>query len=182
MTKPARKVRWRGVGEYRDEAEPHLEAAGDVAGVIRGRPRSLLMRCPDGCGETVVINLDPRAGKAWRVDIRNGTLSLYPSVWRNDGCKSHFIIWRDHIIWCGIFERDNEEPVFDEALIAIVQAELRPDAYREPHEIADHIGEIWWDVSRALRHLVRQGIAEEGKGFDRHRFRLASRPQILRRN
>lgn len=172
MTDPARKIRWRGVGEYRDQAEALLEMAGDVAGVVRGRPRSLLIHCPDGCGETLVINLDARAGKAWRIDTRNDALSLYPSVWRDDGCKSHFILWRNHIIWCGRYQDYNDEPPLNPALLEAVHAELLADEYQDADSIAELLDEIWWDVSRALRLLVRKGQAEEGKGRERQRFRL----------
>ena len=59
MTGIARKVRWRGIGTYRDEAEPMLEHAGDVAGVVRGRPRSVVIACPDGCDRFTQDNKEP---------------------------------------------------------------------------------------------------------------------------
>ncbi len=172
MTGPARKIRWRGIGEYRDEAEPLLEQPGDVAGVVRGRPRSLLFACPDGCGDTLVINLDPRAGKAWWLDMRRNQVSLYPSVWREDGCRSHFILWRDHLIWCGRFEEDNEEPDYDAALEHSVLAALDTIEWRYGDDIAHSLDEIGWDVLRALRNIVRSKRAEEGRGLHRGKFRL----------
>jgi hypothetical protein len=172
MSGPARRLRWRGIGEYRDQAEPLLEAAGDVAGIVRGRPRSLIMKCPDGCGDTLVINLDPRAGKAWFVDVRGERLSLYPSVWREDGCQSHFILWRDHILWCGRYEDDNVEPVYDPDLEAAVIRLLSVSRYRSSLEIASELGEIPWEVSRVLRRFARDGRAEEGEATLKDRFRL----------
>ncbi|WP_271566358.1 hypothetical protein [Bradyrhizobium sp. CCBAU 11386] len=50
-----------GFAEYRDEGEKMLAAPGDVVVIQRGALRSL-MRCPDGCGETLVVNLDPFVG------------------------------------------------------------------------------------------------------------------------
>lgn len=95
------RVRHRGTTEYRDEAKALLEKPGDVVLVERGVPRSFVMRCPDGCGETLAINLDRRAGKAWRLQAeQNSTVSLYPSVWKADGCRSHFIVRKSRIIWC----------------------------------------------------------------------------------
>lgn len=170
MIKIARRMRWRGVGQYRDEAELLLDQPGDVAGVVRGRPRSVVIACPDGCGDTLVINLDPRAGKAWRLDMRGG-VTLYPSVWREDGCRSHFIVWRDHVLWCGRFEEDNEEPRYDEGLKELVLTVLTRDRYRSADEIACAIGEISWDVQRVLRRATREGRVEEGRGKDRDRFR-----------
>lgn len=171
MTSPARKVRWRGIGEYRDEAETLLERQGDVAGVMRGRPRSLLIACPDGCGDTLVINLDPRAGKAWQLDQRRGAISLYPSVWREDGCRSHFILWRDHLLWAGQFEDENVEPVHDATLEPRAYAALHVELFREGTEIAFELDEISWDVIRALRRLVSAGCAIEGTGNQRGRYR-----------
>jgi hypothetical protein len=63
MSPPARKVRMvRMVGdaEYRDQAEATLSQPGDASLVLRGRPRAIVMACPDGCGETLVVNLDGR--------------------------------------------------------------------------------------------------------------------------
>ena len=172
MKAPARRTRWRGFGEYRDVAEALLESAGDVAAVVRGRPRSLVMKCPDGCGDTLVVNLDPRAGKAWSIDVRKETLSLYPSVWREDGCESHFIVWRDHIVWCGRYEEDNEEPFYDPALEAAVLNALSSSQDRTAFEIAFELDEIPWEVSRVLRRLERAGQVNEGKGARKGHFRL----------
>ena len=73
MTEPARMVRLVGDAEYRDQAEATLKAPGDASMVFRARPRSIVMACPDGCGETLVINLDSRADKAWRFDITHAS-------------------------------------------------------------------------------------------------------------
>ncbi len=88
------------------------------------------MACPDGCGDTLVINLDDRAGKAWLLDERRGKLSLYPSVWREDGCRSHFILWSDYLIWIGRFEARNDEPAYDAALEQRALALLSANASR----------------------------------------------------
>ena len=97
----ATRIRQRGTTEHRDEANRLLDEPGDTVLVERGVPRSLVMRCPDGCGETLTINLDRRAGKAWRLRAeKNATWSLYPSVWKVDGCRSHFIVRQSRIIWC----------------------------------------------------------------------------------
>ncbi len=175
MTGPARKVRWRGAGEYRDQAEPLLEQAGDAASIIRGRMRALLIKCPDGCGETLVINLDGRAGKAWAIDLRHESVTLYPSVWRENGCRSHFILWRDIIVWCDRFEAGNVEPDYDAGLEALALDALTALRFRTGLEIAIQLEEIPWDVLRALRRLARAGLVEEGSGNLRGQFRRADR-------
>lgn len=170
MQLPARRVRFRGQGEYRDEAERLLEAAGDTAEVFRGRLRSLLLKCPDGCGLTIVVNLDPRADKAWRIDTRKNECTLYPSVWLNDGCKSHFVVWRDHIVWCERFATGNSEPEYDSALEDRVLDVLVAQTYRTSLEIALELDELVWDIARVLRRLVARGSVKEGRGPLRDHF------------
>ena|SRR2546429_4435644 len=57
------------------------------------RPKSIKLLCPCGCREIISINLMPQAGQAWRVEYEpTRGLSLWPSVWLDAGCKSHFIL------------------------------------------------------------------------------------------
>src|SRR3954470_19533554 len=104
MNTLAREIRLCAEVEHRYDGDPLLRQPGDAVLVHRGRPRSLLIACPDGCGETLSINLDPRGGKAWRLYRKGSAISLSPSVWRDGGCESHFIVWRSRIIWCGPYE------------------------------------------------------------------------------
>lgn len=171
MRQPVRAVMMRGEVEYRDEADSLLKEPGDAVLVKRGQPRALVMRCPDGCGETLAVNLDPRAGKAWRLDTRRGGATLYPSVWREGGCGSHFIVWRGRILWCDRFERDNVEPPYDPALEEIVYHLLDASRLRSAEELADELDELPWEVSRAGRRLVQRGYAEAGLGRLRDHFR-----------
>jgi hypothetical protein len=164
MTHPARIVRMTGEAAYRDEAEASLGAPGDASLVFRARPRSIVMACPDGCGETLVINLDSRADKAWRFDMRGGGLTLYPSVWRDGGCESHFIVWRGHILWCDRFEEGNEEPPYDAAIEPIILAAMDTVEPRSAVEMADAVDELVYDVNRAANRLVNLGLARSKKG------------------
>lgn len=159
MKRPARKIRVVGQADYRAEAESLLRSKGDVAMVIRGRPRTLLIACPDGCGETLSINLDRRMGKAWQVDTRNQEMTLYPSVWRDGGCGSHFIVWRDLIVWCGRYLTENVEPPEDVTLRQRVRQSLDTRRAKTAFEIAHEIDELVWDVERASRTLVATGRA-----------------------
>lgn len=163
MTEPARMVRLVGAAEYRDQAEAILSAPGDASMVFRTRPRSIVMACPDGCGETLVINLDSRVDKAWRFDMRGEGITLFPSVWREGGCESHFIIWRGHILWCDRFERENREPPYKfeiEAAVLNAMDEVQP---RNAVELADAIDELVWDVTRVANRLVGSGLARSWK-------------------
>lgn len=159
MTIPARKLELIAQAEYRDEAEPLLTDLGQSVMISRGRPRSLVMRCPDGCGETLVVNLDDRAGKAWQLDMRGEGPTLFPSVWRDGGCDSHFIVWRGRIMWCDRFSIGNVEPAYDALIEPKILSVLRADELRSAVEIAGSIEELVWDVDRAARILARNGKA-----------------------
>jgi len=174
MQVPARKIRFRGTVENRHEANELLEQPGDSVTVVRGRPRSFVMACPDGCGSVLTVNLDPRAGKAWRF-YEKDRRSLFPSVWRDSGCGAHFVLWKDRILWCDgedDYEPPKYEPIHQEAVIAVLS-----DIPKSANEIADELDEIPWEVDRALKHLVRAGQAES-LGKDPARFRRATTVEI----
>lgn len=58
------------------------------------------MLCPCGCGEVIELNLLPKARPCWTVQEHpNGLVSLRPSVWRRQGCRSHFYLRRGQIEW-----------------------------------------------------------------------------------
>jgi hypothetical protein len=180
MTAPARRIRLCAEVEHRHDADAFLKTAGDAVLVQRGRPRSLVIACPDGCGEVLAVNLDPRSGKAWRIYRKGNAVSLSPSVWRDGGCESHFIVWRGHIIWCNRFEYDNEQPVYDGALETEVLETLSTVQFRSPQDIAEQLNEIPWDVMGAARNLVTRGLAEYGSGAQRQSIRrkAAQTPQL----
>ena len=86
-----RPVRFHGVVSSRGDAAGYLKVPGDAALVERGRPRLLLLACPCGCGEQLPVNLDGRAGPAWRYYKNERTgLTLYPSVWREKRLPQSF--------------------------------------------------------------------------------------------
>jgi uncharacterized protein DUF6527 len=145
-----------------------LAEPGDASFVVRGVVRSLVLRCPCGCGENYIINLDKRAGPAWRAYRRKGVLSLYPSYWRDGGCGSHFIINRSEIHWCA---RDEEwSPEFDPPLAKKVLEAIPADSAITAREIAELLDEIPWDVHGACEKLVREGILERTGDWNDTRY------------
>ncbi len=162
----AGRVRFQGTVSTRSEASGHLKLPGDAVLITRGRPRWLLLSCPCGCGEEFPINLDPRTGPAWRLykHLRTG-LSLFPSVWRESGCRSHYIIWRDKIYLFGRYEEDfeNAEQPDETGSLTDAVRERLPEKTLVPFaEIADALNAVPWDVLMVCRRLVRMGIAREG--------------------
>ena len=150
------------------EAIPKLHAPGDYVIVARGVPRSIVMACPDGCGEILPINLDRRVGKAWRTYESGQELTVYPSVWRDTGCRAHFIIWRNKILWAD--GSGYVEPVLDQSFLSSVLSRLSTESFMSFETIAEDINLIPWEVLWACNTLVRQGRAFEGKqGFFRRK-------------
>lgn len=59
------------------------------------------LRCPCGCGQRLEMMLLSEVKSRWDVFIdRRGHVSLHPSVWLREGCKSHFWVRSGKIIWC----------------------------------------------------------------------------------
>lgn len=166
MNKRANHLVLKAQVEQRREANALLALPGDAAIVHRGVLRSLVMACPDGCGELLTINLDARAGKAWRAYGANDGLSLFPSVWRETGCKSHFIVWRSKIYWCDW--GDELETPQDDIVHRVSDALSRQLVHYV--NIADQLSLVPWAVLSACGQLVRKGIAHEGSGKLRGHF------------
>jgi hypothetical protein len=169
MSKRETTLRFKGVVEQRREANQFLDSAGTAVLVQRGVLRSLVISCPDGCGEQLTINLDGRAGPAWRFYRKGDDISLFPSVWRETGCKSHFILWRSRIYWCD-YNDELETPMED--VVAQVRAKLTPDLTSYV-SIADGLGLVPWAVLSACHRLCRQGIAVRGTGKQQGQFRVS---------
>lgn len=61
----------------------------------------VIFNCPCGCGRIVELNLNLNSSPCWRIQWHlSGKVSLSPSVWRKNGCHSHFILKKNDIIWC----------------------------------------------------------------------------------
>jgi len=59
----------------------------------------LCFRCPCGCNEVISLNLLKQANPRWRFIIRWRRITIYPSIWRKIGCKSHFHIRKGKVDW-----------------------------------------------------------------------------------
>ena len=171
----ARKLRLLGSVTNRSEASIFLKAPGDAVLVERGRPRLLMLACPCGCGEEFPVNLNSRAGPAWELyrDPDN-QLTVFPSVVREGGCNSHYIIWRDKIYLFGGDYEDYGDCIQADEIAPLVDAvrERLPTRGRLTSfaDLAKALGAIPWDVLAACRRLVRSGFAREGTGKKRGQF------------
>jgi hypothetical protein len=61
----------------------------------------VVMECPCGCGDTVALNVLPDDSPRWSLRDEPEGPTLIPSVWRTTGCRSHYILRRGRVLWCG---------------------------------------------------------------------------------
>jgi len=162
----------------RAEASAHLRQPGDAVIVDRQGPRWLIMSCPCGCGAELSVNLDARAGPAWRLYESPKGRSVYPSVWRDTDCKSHFIVWRDKILMLGAdYESWNDESEWNDDDLLNRVSETLSHHEQSAEQISEQIpGSVPWDVLRCCRKLCRSGTAIEGTGEAIGRFQRRLRP------
>lgn len=153
-------------------AAVQLHDSGDCVVVERGGVRrQLVLQCPDGCGEVLSINLDPRSGPAWRLYDRRGHWSLFPSIDKSSGCLSHFILWRGRVLWCDGRGDGAEPAIFPDLGDRVIEV-LRGRAAVGFVEIAERLDEVPWDVLGVCRHLVRVGLLAEEPGEPRGIFSI----------
>lgn len=130
----------------------------------------MMMRCPCGCGDNLILNLDRRAGPAWRMYSRKGGLTLYPSYWRDSKCGSHFIIWGDRVVWCDwrdyspFWERPSE---IEGRVLGVLSKE-----FVSYESLSEQLDETPWDVLQACRALVRKKQAIAHTDWRTGEFRL----------
>ena len=120
------------------------------------------------------VNLDRRAGPAWRLYESPKGTSVYPSIWRDTDCESHFIIWRDDIFMLGARYGgswiDDVEESEDDLLRRVL--EVLSDREQSAEEISDQLPDSEpWDVLHCCQRLCRLGRAIEGHQQARGRFR-----------
>jgi hypothetical protein len=169
MKKGATRVVMKGEVTHRHLADEVLKAPGEAVLVRRGVLRSMVMACPDGCGEILSVNLDGRAGKAWRYYDRGGDVSLFPSVWRDTGCKSHFILWHSRIYWCD-FGDELDVPMAEVVIQVRDALGVHLEAYTS---IAERLDLVPWAVLAACGKLRREAAAIEGRDKLRGHFKRA---------
>jgi hypothetical protein len=168
------QLRITGIHSSRSDVGSSLRHPGDAALVKRGEPRLLVVRCPCGCGEEYAINLDRRAGQAWRLFESSKGFTLFPSVWRDVGCLSHYIIWNSVVYILGVDDEDADDPftnqtasVTEDALLTAVST----TEFEEFSALADRVQQTPWDVLIVCRRLVRRGHLVEASGRKRGFFK-----------
>ncbi len=85
-----------------DDDVPDEPAAGVLHLIADGSGNHWLavMRCPCGCGATIQLPMSPPARPCWHLRGNMQAPSLWPSVRRKTGCRSHFVVRGGAILWC----------------------------------------------------------------------------------
>lgn len=64
-------------------------------------PWLAILQCPCGCGEDIHLSLLKNDSPHWGLSVgKRKAASLKPSVWRTEGCRSHFILKDGLVRWC----------------------------------------------------------------------------------
>jgi hypothetical protein len=92
-------------GRYavRVEADPPESPTPGVLHLARDGQGSYwlaVLRCPCGCGEAIELPMSQGSRPCWHFRGTAQEPSLWPSVRRSRGCRSHFILSRGRIRWC----------------------------------------------------------------------------------
>ena len=72
-----------------------------IAVIYQGKPLWVLFQCPCGCSTVISLSLQNIHKPHWTVSKSTaGRPTLYPSVWQNKGCCSHFWIKDGRVYLC----------------------------------------------------------------------------------
>lgn len=105
------KIAWLRLAEWWAGPRKLIEVQGDLPPdqlpsrdlvLLRegGEAWSIMMRCPCGCGQPVELPLIREASPRWELHVdKKGLPTLVPSVWRREGCRTHYFVRRGKIVW-----------------------------------------------------------------------------------
>lgn len=62
-------------------------------------PDALVLKCPCGCGNSIHLNLLKDTRPCWSFSIKEGKITISPSVRARGGCRSHFLIRDGKVVW-----------------------------------------------------------------------------------
>jgi len=174
MSNKARRIKIVGTISSRSEIPFLLKQSGDLLIIKRGVVRSVVILCPCGCKEEITVNLDKRTTAAWNMYQKGNKLTLFPSVWRDSGCRSHFIIWNDKIFWCdyeSLIDNDSKGTDLEIKILNLLSNFKVLDYV----VIAGKLNEIPWAVLMSCRKLSKENKLREGVGAGMGKFHLVNK-------
>src|SRR5690242_11685633 len=164
-------IYFKGIIHNRSDSNDLLFNPGDLVIVKRGIERLIILRCPCGCGDDLLINLDKRAGKAWRLYSKFKSYTLYPSYWRDNGCHSHFILWDNKIYWFGRDIESNECIAVSKQIENKILEVLKEDEFTHYLDLADECGLDPWECLQACKQISKKGLCKAKKGKYKEYFK-----------
>lgn len=79
---------------------PDRIEAGRIYLVGENEPWQAAFQCPCGCEAVIQLSLIPEDRPSWTASVhKDGTVTLFPSVWRKRGCKAHFFLRGGKVDW-----------------------------------------------------------------------------------
>ena len=82
-----------------DEMPEHLRGGLVYLVGSTQTPWAAVFGCPSGCGARIELNLRAEVSPFWRVVCHaDNTISIWPSIHRKVGCRSHFWIERGYVV------------------------------------------------------------------------------------
>ncbi|OCW93950.1 hypothetical protein A9168_09555 [Macellibacteroides sp. HH-ZS] len=81
--------------------EDSLKENDFVEVVYRNQSYWAIFICPCGCKNVITLPLQKYHNPHWQLEhSTDNKPTLYPSIWQNNGCLSHFWIKNGKIEWC----------------------------------------------------------------------------------
>jgi hypothetical protein len=78
-----------------------INEAEFIVVIYKKKPIWALFKCPCGCGYVITLPLQKPHNPRWSIHKSEfGRPTLYPSIWQNKGCYSHFWVEDGKVIWC----------------------------------------------------------------------------------
>ena len=88
-----------------DEPEKLMRETVYVVGIKFNKWLAMFI-CPCGCNSCIKLNLLKESRPRWTVKIhKNHRVTIKPSIWRIEGCKSHFTIRNGKVNW--VYDTDD---------------------------------------------------------------------------
>lgn len=98
---------FRGI-DVVDEPEVLSESTVYVVGLRYNKWLAVFL-CPCGCHSVIKLNMLKDCRPCWSVRIhKKSNVTIKPSVWRIEGCRSHFTVRKGEIAWVNDLDNWND--------------------------------------------------------------------------